>query len=36
MEPLKCAQCGDSPGLLMSVVDKSAGVKINLTKDFGK
>ena len=30
MELLKCAQCGDRPGLLMSVVDRSAGVKINL------
>lgn len=30
MELLKCAQCGERPGLLMSVVDRSAGVKINL------
>lgn len=30
MELLKCAQCGDRPGLLMSVIDRSAGIKINL------
>lgn len=30
MELLQCAQCGERPGLLMSVVDRSAGVKINL------
>jgi hypothetical protein len=30
MELLKCGQCGDKPGLLMSVVDRSAGIKINL------
>ncbi len=30
MELLKCGQCGDRPGLLMSVVDRSAGIEINL------
>ena len=30
MELLKCEQCGDRPGLLMSVVDRSAGIEINL------
>ena len=36
MELLKCAQCGDRPGLLMSVVDRSAGIEINLCYDCYK
>lgn len=30
MEPLKCAQCGDRPGLLVTVADRAAGTNINL------
>jgi len=30
MEPLKCGQCGDRPGLLMAVTDRVAGTNINL------
>jgi hypothetical protein len=30
MEPLKCAQCGDRPGLLIAVADRAAGTNINL------
>jgi len=36
MELLKCAQCGERPGLLMSVVDRSAGIEINLCYDCYK
>ena len=30
MELLKCAQCGDRPGLLVTVADRAAGTNINL------
>jgi hypothetical protein len=30
MELLKCGQCGDRPGLLMTVADCVAGIEINL------
>ena len=30
MELLKCAQCGDRPGLLVTVADRTAGTNINL------
>jgi hypothetical protein len=30
MELLKCGQCGDRPGLLMTVTDRAAGIEINL------
>lgn len=30
MELLKCGQCGVRPGLLMTVTDRVAGIKINL------
>ena len=30
MELLKCAQCGDRPGLLIAVADRAAGTNINL------
>jgi hypothetical protein len=30
MEPLKCEQCGNRPGLLVAVTDRAAGTNINL------
>ena len=30
MELLKCGQCGDRPGLLVTVTDRVAGIEINL------
>ena len=30
MELLKCGQCGDRPGLLVTVTDRAAGTSINL------
>jgi len=30
MELLKCAQCGDRPGLLVTVTDRATGIEINL------
>jgi ribosome-binding protein aMBF1 (putative translation factor) len=36
MEPLKCAQCGDRPGLLVTVADRAAGTSINLCHECYK
>jgi len=30
MELLKCGQCGDRPGLLVTVTDRATGIEINL------
>ena len=30
MELLKCGQCGDRPGLLVTVADRATGTNINL------
>ena len=30
MELLKCGQCGDRPGLLVTVTDHATGIEINL------
>ena len=36
MELLKCAQCGDRPGLLVTVTDRATGIEINLCYDCYK
>jgi len=33
MEPLKCEQCGNRPGLLVTVADRAADTSINLCYD---
>ena len=30
MELLKCGQCGDRPGMLITVRDRATGIEINL------
>ncbi len=30
MELLKCGQCGDRPGMLVTVTDRATGIEINL------
>ena len=36
MDLLKCEQCGDRPGLLMTVTDRATGIKTNLCCDCYK
>ena len=36
MELLKCGQCGDRPGLLVTVTDRATGIEINLCYDCYK
>ncbi len=36
MELLKCGQCGDRPGVLVTVTDRATGIEINLCYDCYK
>ena len=36
MELLKCGQCGDRPGMLVTVTDRATGIEINLCYDCYK